>query len=658
MRIIEPPRHTHDHLRQPLTDGEQNVLDFFDRFLPSEWEIYIQPHLNGLRPDFVILNPNVGIGVYEVKDWNLDAMRYEVRKHRSGYSELWATPYRGGQSFRVENPFDKIRRYKEAIFNVYCPRLQQGAGFGAINAGLIFPFADGVRVRELQSHFLKDNEKERRADFWPIVGQGELAEGMIATAVPLLRRDGRSYMRPELSDDLRGWLVEPDFAKDQRRPLMLDAAQRNLAETRTISGYRRIRGPAGSGKSLVLAARAAKLIDEGKDVLVVTYNMTLWHYLRDLVVRARKGGERAGLLTFTHFHEWCGSVCWNWGFADEYAEIMGPITKIKKLNLPPRVEAERLRPLLPTILNHKVPELAARAARATPYEEKYDAILVDEGQDYLPLWWSALRGALRKDGEKDGGEMVLVADASQDLYGTARSWTEEAMAGAGFAGAWAKLDVSYRLPAALLPLTKNFAERFLPANSRIVPLPRQEELGLSPSTLRWIQCDEQEVVSTCRDALLSMMKLTGPERGLSNTDIIFLCTSHATGRQVVDELEREPWGVSAAHTFAESKSEQNRRKMAFFLGRPRIKATTLHSFKGWESRMLVVHLGQAMSSEDMAAAYASITRLKRDEMGGSSHLTIVCSARQLSDYGKTWPEFEERRGHSSVKTDFQGAIRH
>jgi hypothetical protein len=155
-----------------------------------------------------------------------------------------------------------------------------------------------------------------------------------------------------------------------------------------------------------------------------------------------------------------------------------------------------------------------------------------------------------------------------------------------------------------------------------------------------------------------MMKLTGPERGLSNTDIIFLCTSHATGRQVVDELEREPWGVSAAHTFAESKSEQNRRKMAFFLGRPRIKATTLHSFKGWESRMLVVHLGQAMSSEDMAAAYASITRLKRDEMGGSSHLTIVCSARQLSDYGKTWPEFEERRGHSSVKTDFQGAIRH
>jgi hypothetical protein len=45
-------------------------------YLPIDWEIYVQPHLNGLRPDFVLLNPRIGIAVFEVKDWDLSAMGY------------------------------------------------------------------------------------------------------------------------------------------------------------------------------------------------------------------------------------------------------------------------------------------------------------------------------------------------------------------------------------------------------------------------------------------------------------------------------------------------------------------------------------------------------------------------------------------------------
>jgi hypothetical protein len=632
MRRIEPPVPEHDRLRQPLTSGEQAVLEFFHRLLPEEWEIYLQPHLNGLRPDFVILHPEQGIGIYEVKDWNLDAMVYSVDRHHGRRNKLIAKPH-DGEAFAVENPFDKIRRYKEAIFNVYCPRLRSKFGFGAINAGLIFPVADANRVRELQSHFLKDNERERCAEFWPIVGRSELARGQVEVALPLLRREGKPYMRPELADDLRGWLVEPDFAKIQRRQLEIDPTQRHLIETRTKSGYRRIRGPAGSGKSLVLAGRAANLIDAGKDVLIVTFNMTLWHYLRDLVVRARKGGPNPGRLTFTHFHKWCGDVCEEHGISDQYAEIVSPIAKIKELKLPPREEARRLRPILPTILNHKIPALALRAARSEE-AKKYDAILVDEGQDYLPLWWNALRGALR-----EGGEMILVADTSQDLYGSASTWTEDAMTGAGFSGRWMELEISYRLPSALVSLTRKFAEQFLPPATRIVPRARQGDLGIDPCELKWIQCDEQEVVSNCFSAILDMMKYTGAGHGISNADITFLSSSHEIGLQLVGELDREPWGIASAHTFAESKLEQDRRKMAFFLGRPQVKATTLHSFKGWETRMIVLHLGHAMSSENMAAAYAALTRLKADP--GGSFLTVICSAPQLSDYGRTWPVFEE-----------------
>lgn len=635
MRIIEPPRDQHSSFRQPMTTGELRVLDMLDDKLPPEWEIYLQPHFNGLKPDFIVLNPAVGIGVIEVKDWNLDAMPYFVKKHRSGREELYATGP-DGRDFRVENPFAKIRRYKEEVYSVYCPRLAEKYGFGAINGALAFTAADRERVLQLQTPFLRTGEHDRRHEYWPIIGRRELDEGCVEKLLPLLTREGRSYMRPDLADDLRGWLVEPDFSQTQRTPLEMDQKQRELAHTRTKSGYRRLKGAAGSGKSLVLAAKAAKLVDEGKDVLVVTFNMTLWHYLRDLVMRARKGGRRGGTLTFTHFHNWCRDTCQNSeAFSDEYAEIMQPVAQIKNMNLPPREEQRLLRPILPPILNEKVPALAQRAAAALADEDRYEALLVDEGQDYLPLWWNALRAGLRPD-----GEALLVADSSQDLYGSAQSWTEVAMRGAGFAGEWATLDVSYRLPPKLLALSQDFAKRFLPEATRIIPEPENDELDYYPCELRWIQCDEQAAANTCVNSILNLMKKTSSASGLSNSDIVLLTESHAVGQQIVEDLDREPYGISCAHIFAESKFEQDRRKMAFFLGRPRVKAATVHSFKGWESRMLVLHLSKATRPEDMAGIYAAITRLKRDVRG--SYITVVCSASQIADYGRSWPIFEDK----------------
>lgn len=100
-------------------------------------------------------------------------------------------------------------------------------------------------------------------------------------------------MSEELAEELRRWLREPAHSVEQRRPLVLDAQQRSLAEDRTMTGFRRVRGPAGSGKSAILARRAALLSDDGKDVLVVSFNHTLRTYLQDLTVRA--GGRRTAV---------------------------------------------------------------------------------------------------------------------------------------------------------------------------------------------------------------------------------------------------------------------------------------------------------------------------------------------------------------------------
>ena len=92
-----------NNLRRPLTSGERKVLDVFDQTLAPEWEIYLQPHLNGLKPDFVLLNPYVGLAVFEVKDWNLDTLKCFTQKNDRDEWELWAQD-KALKRFRIRNP--------------------------------------------------------------------------------------------------------------------------------------------------------------------------------------------------------------------------------------------------------------------------------------------------------------------------------------------------------------------------------------------------------------------------------------------------------------------------------------------------------------------------------------------------------------------------
>jgi hypothetical protein len=58
-------------LRTPLTNGERALAQFLDEQLPQQWRIYVQPYVNDMRPDIVVMNPWVGMVVFEVKDWDI-----------------------------------------------------------------------------------------------------------------------------------------------------------------------------------------------------------------------------------------------------------------------------------------------------------------------------------------------------------------------------------------------------------------------------------------------------------------------------------------------------------------------------------------------------------------------------------------------------------
>jgi hypothetical protein len=116
-RFIQPPKDQLHKLRRPLTNGEMKVFQFFDKHLHKSWEIYIEPHLNGLRPDFVLLHPKAGIAVFEIKDWNLETLkiRFEYLKDH----EPTLVGEKNGKIFPLPNPIDKIFQYKEEIFDLY-----------------------------------------------------------------------------------------------------------------------------------------------------------------------------------------------------------------------------------------------------------------------------------------------------------------------------------------------------------------------------------------------------------------------------------------------------------------------------------------------------------------------------------------------------------
>ena len=615
-RFVSPPVQEFGSLRQPLTVGERLVFDLFDTHLPIEWEIYVQPHLNGLRPDFVLLHPEVGIAVFEVKDWDLQAMQYSVHERSDKAPILIGKKDGKCFSLQSQNPIEKIYRYKQEIHELYCPRIDGKSGFAAITAGVIFPFASDAAIKQLFRESLAYRRMNELPQYYPLAGANSVKSGNINSVFPGGVRTYSKFMNKELAKDFRNWLIEPDFSSTQRKPLELDRTQLFFVKSRTKSGYRRIKGPAGSGKSLILAARAAELLGEGKNVLVITFNITLLHYLMDVSVRwPQSGGNTRNNITWLNFHSWCKRVCHENDFEEEYKSLW---------------ESENA----DQTLNVDLPNLVSSILDDCPSDSRiYDAVLVDEGQDFFPSWWNVLRKVCKED-----GEMLLVADATQDIYGTANSWTDEAMKGAGFPGGkWAFLQISYRLPSLALEYSRKFAEQFLPQETVDLPVAEQNELNLFPCNLKWVHTTFNLATKVCREELFLLATDVDTDV-VSIPDITFLSDSNKQGISVISELASI--GVNACHTFSEDRKESRRRKMGFYMGDARIKATTLHSFKGWESRAIVIFVRQSVNENSLALIYTGLTRLKRHTNG--SYLTIVSCADELLSYGKTWPTFVER----------------
>lgn len=571
--LVVPPLDQLQSLHTPLNAGELATVGALAQ-LGSDWHVFVQPRLSMAQPDFVVVHPEKGVWVIEVKDWNPSLYR-PVRNPGGRLIEV----FDGERWIPRPSPKAQLVSYEKTFRE----------RFFVDFSGAWLPH-EGLRVLLVLPRFSRDQADQLLGSFPVFAGQ-ELAHlARHVSEAP----DAR--LEPDKVAELLRWLDEPENVSDQRLPLILSTHAREVAQNRREVQFRRVRGPAGSGKSLALASRAIEIASQRKEVLVVTYNITLGHYLHDLCSRAarqRQVSRWRNAVSFIHFH----------GMVQELLEQRGE-----------RPNGEDWVAWAIEVL---------RTAYAEPGHglPTFDAILVDEGQDFESEWWVFLRSHMLRP----GGEMLLVADRTQNLFHRS-DWAESGTAGGGFSGPWVELKGTYRMPVDLIPIVREFAERYLPEHGRDLPSIEVDHPGLQdahePTIRRWQNVAEVGVIEAAADEVI---RLFTEIEGLSPSDVVLLA-AHETGVAIMAELRAR--GNDVLSLFTAHDGEARRRlKRAFWAGTPGIKGCTVHSFKGWESRAIV----SVPSVSGELPLYIAMTRVKAAP-SRSACLSVINGVDSLRDF--------------------------
>jgi len=157
-----------------------------------------------------------------------------------------------------------------------------------------------------------------------------------------------------------------------------------------------ISGVAGSGKTQIAYDRAIGLAASGFRTLLVCYNKSLAEHLQNCLHADPARAKCEGCLTIMHFH----------GLARLLIDDAGIHWA------PPESD-----PMLAEFFIRDVPDLMEQAiylAMEDGEKVQYDAIVIDEAQDFHDRWWEVLECTLLEGGAN--GRLLAFADPVQKIW--------------------------------------------------------------------------------------------------------------------------------------------------------------------------------------------------------------------------------------------------
>ena len=162
--------------------------------------------------------------------------------------------------------------------------------------------------------------------------------------------------------------------------------QKSILDTLSMQNSAIIEGGAGTGKTLIAIAKAQQVAGSGKRVLLLCYNRPLKEWL----VRALSDENEN--LAVNNYHGLVHDACQRAG--------------LEFISEKRRTDQD--------FWNNEAPAKLMDAYDKLPLSEKFDAVIVDEGQDFRELWWLSLESVFRNAEQKDC--FYIFADPNQNLY--------------------------------------------------------------------------------------------------------------------------------------------------------------------------------------------------------------------------------------------------
>jgi len=537
----------------PLRAAECEVFSRLEEALSDEWTVFYSRPWLGLSPsgeevdgeaDFAIIHPEHGLLTLEVKGGSIV---YDPTK------DSWSSKDRHQITWSIKDPVNQARSAKHNLLRLLNESPSWRPHFIRARHGVVFPhtsmssadlgvdrprriFADKKQVNTtlaewVHARFQHREENVTDRSLAPGGACVQALESILAAPFHL-----RVPLGHYLDDDDQGIEV-------------LTAQQFHLISAISQIHRLAIRGAAGTGKTVLATEAAKRAALSGRRVLLTCYNSAL------AAVLSRKFDGDVEVQTF---HSLCRSIA-----AKASIAIPKGVT-----------EQDLYENVLPTLL--------ADAAQALP-SERYDTIIVDEGQDIRPHWWPAVDSLLAPD-----GRLVIFYDDNQRFYGDAKSLPRDVSASP------VVLNQNLRNTLNIHEVVMRHYQGMPVVGNDI---PGQKPLG--------VPCENEAAVPRrCRQALA---RLVGPEK-VAPSDIAILVAREGDIRRLAPD-----GSISGTPVVRADSPNKNA-----------VVLDTVRRFKGLDARLVIILATPAMIADsDLAYVATSRARTHLVGVGEKSELTAL-----------------------------------
>jgi hypothetical protein len=584
---------------EEATEGERRVFRFL-REAPrphKDFACWYQPSIgsSGKEPDFILFGKKSGLLVFEVKDWSA--------RQIVSYNPHQFTILISGKQEKKTNPDKQAKGYVNALKE----RLKEVPEFLSdhpqhkrelkIPIGRMLAFPNISRSEYAESNFKWFVESERalfKEDLDPVGDMlhdtsGRKFQEKISKVFPFLF----AGLTPKETEKLT-FILWPEGkidlppregagkARFRKEVLALDEAQARLS-LRLGSGHQIIKGPPGSGKTLMLVYRCCHLHrydPQVKKILLVCFNIALVSYLRRLMQEKDIATGEGGVRVF-HFYELC-------------AKVLGEEIRFEN-------ESEEYYHL---VLQETWDRIRGGHSRLCVF----DAVLIDEGQDFNDDMLKILLALLRP-----GGQLVISLDSYQDLYMRRPSWKS---LGIKAGGRTHYLKKVYRNTKEIFEFTQRFIGQEPRVNKQLALLPEDISFqGGVPEILKFQNTRELEefLLKDLKDCI-NCGEYKRSEIGIIYDDKVygwarFSYDNRALPMRLLRSLEAS--GIPTTWV-----SQDVRSKEMYDITTDRVSLISIHSSKGLDFDLVYlvgvdhIHPTEETRQTCISLVYVAMTRAK------------------------------------------------